>query len=110
MKLTIEFDGDKLISDLMQNYPEASSSSLQCTKWKYNDMVFTFVDTEENKTYTVDLPKLRIGLEKLLSEILAGKLPGLGLSGPAILDAGSWDAYSMDALVQMSIFGEVIYG
>jgi len=117
---------EKFIRSVMENYPEHSSPSLQCVKWKYEDCEYTFWDVEEeddegNEVYhVVDYPKLRKGFEKLINKGLnPGEHGGFYVYGwdPVhFFDEYwddwecTWDAEVTDGLVQCAIFGDVIYG
>jgi hypothetical protein len=108
--ISVEYVPEKIIREVMDNYPEASSASLRCTNWNYNDLKFEFLDCEEDKKYKVDRVNLQAGLKTLLKELAKGNLPGLSIHLGNFKDAGSWDADAADALVQCAIFGGVIYG
>lgn len=114
MKITVEMsqeEKEKLIIDVMENYPEASSPSLQCIGWKYNEMKFVFLEdgNEKDTRHEVDLPMLTKGLDKLFEKIIAGKyINHMDLID--MVDPGNWDATDCDALVQCAIFNEIIYG
>jgi hypothetical protein len=109
----INLHGKQLITEVFQNLPEASQAPLRCINWQYGDdgrpMLFTIEDTETGKTYRLDEEIGLKGLEIFLNDVISGKLPGLGL-GAALMDAGSYDAYAIDCLVQYCIFGKAIYG
>jgi hypothetical protein len=110
MQLVIEFDGDKLINEVMESYPEASFC-LQCISWKYKECRFVFQDQETGKEHLVTLDMLRKGLQLTLEAFSKGKFPGVAKHVmPNFQDAGNWDATAADILVQYSIFGEVMYG
>lgn len=109
MDVTIKIDEEALAIELLQNLPEYAVSFV-CTKWDYDHNKFILIDKEDNKTYTLTLPLAVAGLAKLLEAIAAGKFPGLGLNPATIADAGNWDAGGVDALLQMALLGEVIYG
>ena len=106
-----------LARGIMENFPEASAgSSLECRGWHYDDWVYTFVDEEEAKTYTLDKPTLLAAVPLMFSEEW---LPGLTPVPANLLDGteetiGDWlcqaDATDFDAFIQLAIFGEVIYG
>lgn len=102
---------DKLIKEVMENYPEAGrSNSLNCTGWDYKEVEFSFYDIETEKEHEVNLISLRKGLDKFLEIVQKGKYFNNGIS-PSLLSEGyTWDAQDCDALVQCAIFGEVIYG
>lgn len=109
MNLITEQEKEKLIREIFDNFPEASHGwTLECHGWDYKNFSFDFTDTEENKEYTITLEMAKKGFDKLIPDVLHGKihLP----FGEAIFDAGSWDSECADALAQYSIFGEAIYG
>lgn len=111
MKVTIEFDGESLINDIMANYPEASSPSLRCISWKYSKCEYIFEDNETGKTHEVTMPMLSKALPKLLETMFRGHLAGIAQYVlPNFQDAGNWDCSAADALIQMAIFDDVIYG
>ena len=58
--------------------------------------------------YVVGKKEIQKGFKLLAKAILDGKLPGLSVSN--VYDPCDYDAYAIDAMVQMAIFGEVIYG
>jgi len=133
----VEFKVDpKLIEDVMQNFPEASQC-LTCVSFKYEKMEFEFWDyeaTPESKedsivpaviqdlnlrrsglvenavTYKLTRKEIENGMKIMVELVFGGKLAGLGLGQDNFNDAGSWDSWCADALVQCAIFGEVIYG
>jgi hypothetical protein len=109
MNITIKIDEVALLNDLLQNLPEYAES-FYCTKFDYKKHIYKLEDREDGKQYTLTLDMAKAGLEKLYKEIAAGKLPGLGLDLTNFADGGYWDAPMIDALLQMSVFGEVIYG
>ena len=102
---------EKFVRELYENMPE-HSMCLRCVGWKYDDFKFTFIDNEEEpaKKHVVTLPMALRGFDLLVKAVEEGKLKGLGLSAAYKSDAGEWDACAVDALNQMAIFGEVIYG
>ena len=111
MTVSITFDADKLIDDVMSNYPEYSSPSLSCYGWKYKECVYLFEDREEDTQYKLTRVELRKGLEVMFNLMAAGELPGIARNVmPDFQNAGNWDMDAADALVQCAIFGEVRYG
>lgn len=93
---------EQALKELMENCPECSES-LQCISWKYEDCIFKFRDYEDNQVYTVDLPKL----------VAATKVPDarlLKLSEPYENWLEITDGETVDILIQLACFGEVIYG
>ncbi len=102
-------DKEVLIRGVMENYPEYSSgNSLQCTKFDYKKCEYSFKDTEEDKDFTVTLEKLKAGFDKLLTDVIKGKIHLFDTG--AIMDGGNWDSTAVDALVQYAVFGEAKYG
>lgn len=110
---------ENLIREVMQNYPQASSGSLRCTRWRYKECVYEFDDVEEDEHYTVIYKDLREGFD-ILMKLAADKkfgIPGWNTDPVRSLDpgvwddwAGDWDADVVDGLVQCAIFKDVIYG
>ena len=111
MKITVtNQEAETFVKSAFENFPEASQgSSLQCVGWKYADFVFKFVDSETGKRYTVTLPMAVKAFKKVLKEVGDKKL-FIGVDMANILDDGQWDSVGFDALAQMAVFGEVIYG
>lgn len=101
------------VQSIMENCPEACQS-LQCTKWNYEKLEFTFLD-EDNKKYTVNKEKLLETLPliftdkwgKGLTEIPANIFEDKEITEDWLCQA---DAYDFDAFIQLAIFAEVIYG
>lgn len=100
---------DSFLREILDNLPEASQS-FDCISWDYSRTEFKLVDRENGKEYTLDMPKTRKGFRYLTKKVLAGELPGLGLSIAFLSDASAWDSYSIDALLQSAVLGDVIYG
>lgn len=100
---------EKLVRECFDNFPEAGMC-LRCIGWDYKAFDFEFLDTEDGKKYRVRLPDAVRGLRLFVAEVRAGKLAGLGLPAEFLTDTGDWDAFAFDALAQMAVFGEVIYG
>jgi hypothetical protein len=99
----------ELIKEIMQGEPEYSSGMvLECTKFDYKKCIYTFYDTEEDLYHVVNMKMLLKGFEKLKADLLSGNIK-LSI-GIVIYDAGNWDAFATDALVQYSIFGKAVYG
>jgi hypothetical protein len=100
----------------MENYPECSTPSLQCTKWKYKECLYTFDeigdDGEIDATHTVTLEKLMEGFEKLMQN-----RPYCVPPPPVEQTKEAWedwncnmDADGVDAVLQFALFGELVYG
>lgn len=95
-----------LANKVMQNFPEYAQC-LQCTKWDYETGIYGFYDEEEKKYYTVTIDMVEKALPILKDKIDHGKLFFKGL---VWWDTGTWDCWPTDAVVQIAIFGDVIYG
>ena len=109
MILITDEDKETLIKEVMENYPEYSSgNSLQCTNWDYKKCEYSFNDTEEDKEFKVTLKTLKVGFDKLVTDVVKGKIHLFDTG--AILDGGNWDCTAVDALVQYACFGDVRYG
>lgn len=112
-KISIEWKRGA-VKELMENYPEYSSDSMKCVRWKYNEMIFDFVeyDGARVRLHTVTEDKLVKGLDILLDKMQNRKYFN---NGPIDMqnyldDLGCWDANDVDALVQCAVFGDIIYG
>jgi len=115
MKIEIDIPDEKLkelANDIMQNYPEYSSPTLECTHWKYTEGKFKFLDVEENKTYDVTIDDIIKALPKFIDGVLKGTWKFYGMDGTQVLclDAGDYDSDMTDAVVQLAIFNDIIYG
>lgn len=99
---------EKLVRECYENFPE-SSLSMSCRSWKYEAFDFLFVD-DEGESHRVRLPDAVRGLRLFRKAVESGELPGLDLPAGYLQDTGTWDAVAFDALNQMVIFGEVVYG
>lgn len=105
------------VCEAMQNFPEASGyGSFQCTRWNYEDMLFVFRDTEDGARYEIDLPKLLVAADLILTDVW-GK--GLTPLPSDLFDCDTdhvddtlcqMDGYDFDALAQIAVFGKLIYG
>lgn len=123
MNLPFEFTQEQLantVQEIFDNYPEANSPSLICTKWNYtgvlpngsvghNQFPMTFEDTEEVKTHLLTQDMAIEGFKKLLNLIITGQIH-LDMGGDDLLDPCSYDSIGADAILQCAIFGEVKYG
>lgn len=60
---------EQFVRGMMENYPEAGSgNALQCVRFKYSELKFTFVDDEDGKTYHLDKAKLMAALPLMFTE------------------------------------------
>lgn len=136
MTLSRTFDADQLIDEVMSGYPEATCC-ITCVSYNYKKCQFEFWDHEVDQktkndsvipatiqnldlirsghvpfavTYKLDRHALQAGMAVLRDQIQAGKLRGLAIDMDNFTDAGAWDCFCADALVQCAIFGDVIYG
>lgn len=118
MRITLEMDSKELAKEILQSLPENSTSSLRCHGWDYKAMEFSYTeDTEEPgpngesvlKEHTLTLDKAVKGLRMFIEAKMNGKLPGIEMGGE-FNDAGSYDLWCTDAIVQYALLGDVIYG
>ena len=110
---SIQADKDRVIRQMMEDFPEASSSSIICTKWNYKDMEFDFIEDDEKTRggvpHHVSMPNLRKGFNKLMKLALYGEYKNHGFPAGMFGKDADWDAIDAEALVQCAIFGKLIY-
>jgi hypothetical protein len=98
-------DKEDIVREVLQNLPEYSMS-LTCTKWKYKECSYTFHDDEDGTTHKLELADALRGLDLLLASNLD--------CVPDTTDVEEWcchaDADTIDALIQLSLFDELVYG
>jgi CxxC motif-containing protein len=109
----------QLAKDILESYPEYSESMV-CTSWNYEKGEFVFVDAESEynpekgtfrKIYNITNQQVADALPKFFIEILTGKSKFAGMTTlENLMDAGQYDAYITDALIQKTALGEIIYG
>lgn len=103
MELLVKIDVFDLLKEGLENLPE-SSLSVPCIHWKYDEVEFVFKDVlDEGQERTLTAKDFVTGFE----------LYWLKLSHDRklfILEPSNWDALVIDAIVQLSLFGEVRYG
>jgi hypothetical protein len=100
-----------LARDIMQNYPEYSFC-VRCIGWDYQHGKYLFVDDEAGREYPITEEQIAEALPKVRQMIAEKKLffDGLNSSDESFMDGCHWDSISTDAVVQVVLFGEVIYG
>lgn len=108
----------KLVEDIWGNFPEASQGcALRCVKYNYKSWHFEFIDTEENfGVKSTDKAERRsVTRERALAAVAAfivmkmqGQLRGITVED--FTDASEYDATAADAIAQLAVLGEVIYG
>ena len=100
----------KLASDIMQNYPEANFC-VRCIGWDYKNGKYLFVDDEAGREYPITEEQIAEALPKVRQMMAERKLffYGLDSSEEHFMDGCNWDSISIDAVVQVVLFGEVIY-
>ena len=105
MKITTEIPDsqiDELAKEIMNNFPAS---------WDYENGKFIFFDEEEEKEYNVSTADISKALPKFIQLILDKKLHFYGVETlEDILNACNWDMPISDALIQFTLFGDVIYG
>lgn len=106
-----------LIMEVMQNCPECSSS-LECVSWHYATCTYTFFDECESKQYQIGYQDLRKGFTKLIELTHEKKFRASGWDIDPIIAptqeafdewASRWDATVVDALIQCTLFDDIIY-
>lgn len=121
MKITVTYELDdgllrEALRGLMENYPEASTPSLRCVKWKYKECQYVFEEMNDDgeiyKTHAVDLLDLVYGFDKAMkNRPTCIPLPPERQTKEAWDDwCCSMDADGVDCLLQFALFGELIYG
>lgn len=109
----IGMDYEKVAKELMMNYPEYSFC-LECISYDYEKGIYKFYEEEEDKTHTVSNKDIETALPLFLKK-LNKELFFDGLSSiQEIKDEDDFlcmlDCSSTDAIVQLAIFKDVIYG
>jgi len=107
-----ELDISFFCREIFKNLPEYSLS-LECFKYDYNEMEFTFCDhTEEGDIdYILTREKIEKGMEIFIQNCLDGKYENSNLKDPQYLfEIGNWDADMVDMAIQICIFNEIVYG
>lgn len=100
------------LNDVFENFPEYAQYQFRCTYYGYSEGIYHFRD-EEGGSYIVNLSSEDTlnGFKLFTQQILARKLHYTGIENvEQILDAGNYDAYALDGLLQCIILKEVIYG
>lgn len=103
---------DLFAAEIWANMPEASQgSSLQCVGWNYGAWKFSFRDTEGDepeKTHVTDKGKCLAAVAVFMVMKAQGQFKGIPITD--MKDAGEYDAIAVDAVAQLAVLGEVIYG
>ena len=112
-------DYKKIAQEVMQNYPEYSSEWLRCSSWKYDEGaedckgVYKFIafdgktDGDNIKEVTVTAESVVKSVEWFAVQHVTNKLSYYGF---VFNDECTYDAYVLDAIVQHSLWGEIVYG
>lgn len=112
-----EKEFEDLALDIWQNFPEASSgSSLRCIGFNYKEWKYKFLDTEKydsvganaKNVLTTDKAKCLAAVASFIVMKLQGQLQGIQISD--FRDAGDYDAIAADAIAQLAVLGEIVYG
>lgn len=111
MKILFEDNEVEIIlKDIFQNLPEYGVYSFRCTKYDYDNFIYELYDGEEDKEYTIDLEKAKKGFLLFASDLADKKIHFCGLGVMELLDGSCYDAIALDAVIQYSLFGKLIYG
>lgn len=99
----------QIANEIMENYPEFSSGNvLQCYSWDYKKGIYKFDDVETGKTYTVTTTMIVKALSIFKNKVRQGRFKYIQSS--QLSDIGNYDAVVVDAIVQIAIFDDIIYG
>lgn len=118
---------DSFLKDVVIGFVEdgGTNSWRQIERYRYEtadpDDIFspmvvaeaTFIDVEDDdKSYAIDHETVAKGLGKLRRGEggMNSTMRGAILAADAENDAGQIDAYDADAIVQLGVFGELVYG
>ena len=96
----MSISNENLDNYVLANLPECSFS-VTCTGWKYDAGLFNFRDPETGEKLTLDRAKARKGLA------LYRKLRA---SQGQTLVYENFDGEDVDCIVQMALFGSIVYG
>lgn len=99
-----------LLEDIFASFPEYAQYSFRCTAFHYRTFEFCFHDHETDKKYIVKRPDAVRGFKLFADAVLSGKLPGISVTAQSLYDAGSYDAYATDCLLQYCTLGAAPYG
>jgi len=100
---------NELVKEVMMNMPEYAMV-LECTKWKYDDCIYEFYDSEEDEQFSLNEDKLVKGFDLMFKDFNDKKLEGIRQSmGDDIFDPGNWDATCVMALVEYAIYGKLMF-
>jgi hypothetical protein len=103
----------ELAKDIMLSMPEYSES-LRCIKWDYKSGIFEFLDyledgSKEINKHIVTTNQIIKAIPKLWQGIIDKKWY-FDLELDDFLDAGAYDAPVTDAIIQLAVFDDIIYG
>lgn len=106
-------DYSELAKMVCENFPEASIS-LQCVKWDYEAGEFIFKELDSDKSHVVSEEDIEKALP-LFFEGLNDKWYFDYVSVPESEDdfndtACDLDGLAIDTIMQIAIFGEIVYG
>lgn len=99
----------QFLRDVLENLPEYAVS-FACERYDHKRTLYQLRDLATDTVYVLTLPRALRGFNKLTRKIEAGQLHFTGLGPDYKVDAGQWDADAVDALLQTSVLGEVVYG
>lgn len=106
----------KVAKELMENFPEYSLDPLYCIEYDYDRGIFRFQDDESDDIHTVTVKEIELALPMFM-EGLNKKWFFDGLSVQDLKEMEneddflcSVDAYTLNGILQLAIFKEIIYG
>jgi hypothetical protein len=98
---------EAFVRELLQNLPEYAMN-FRCLAFDYEKCEFTLKEEETRDVHLLNVDKAMLGLLAMLQDALENLDKGCGhlldLTNP-----GNWDAIMLDALIQYSLLGDVVY-
>lgn len=103
---------DLFAAEIWANMPEASSgSALACVGYNYGAWKFTFQDIEGDspgRYHYTDKGRCLAAVALFMIMKIQGEFKGIEVAD--MKDAGDYDAIAVDAIAQLAVLGEVVYG
>lgn len=90
-----------------ENAPDYEPYSETCTKILLKGGVVKLINNEDGKLYTLNLDKLLNGIKRWVE--IGGDVYG-AVCKDGSLDCGNIDSECADCIIQLALFGEIIYG
>ena len=94
-------------SEEFENAPDYESYSETCTKILLKGGAVKLIDNEDWKLYTLNLNRLLYGIVRWVE--IGGDVYG-AVRKDGSLDCGNIDSECADCIIQLALFGEIVYG